>query len=193
MRDKDKKEDLGILLKWNMWKKILTNHNIMYSFLKTSVRGSTLCTAYANIQVPTSQYQSNNKYENFPPIMNDGRSILASWQPGAIINERIVQQNGIQSNWQYRKYLADHANEIRSQNFLAACTDAGYYDNSFQGPACGATYTPPILYSSINEAPKHRGSTQSDLKDLYLSKEQLQARKVIPSMTQAELVQQFGA
>jgi len=158
----------------------------MYSFLKTTIRGSTLCTAYNNVQVPTSQYQTNNKYENFPPIMNS--SVIASWQPGAIVNERIVRENGIQSNWQYRKYLADHANEIRDQNFIAACSDAGYYDKGFQGPACGASFIPPVLYSSISEAPKHRGSTQSDLKDMYLSREQLQARTVIPSMTQAELI-----
>jgi len=162
----------------------------MYSYLKTTIRGSTLCTAYNNVQVPTSQYQTNNKYENFPPIMNDGRSsVIASWQPGAIVNDRIMKENQIESNWQYRKYLADHANEIRDQNFFAACSDAGYYDKGFQGPACGASYTPPVLYSNISEQPKHRGAVQSDIKDIYLSREQLQARTVVPSMTQAELVQ----
>jgi len=157
------------------------------------VRGSSLCTAYANIHVPSSEYQSNNRYENFPPIMNDGRSsVQASWQPGSVVNNRIMENAGIKSNWQYRQYLSDHAEEIRNQQFTAACTDAGYYDRGFMGPACGASYTPPVLYTSVTEPPRHRGTT-SEMKSLYLSKEELQARQVIPSMTQAELVQKFGS
>ena len=38
-----------------------------------------LSSAYPTIDLPTHGYQSNNQHENFPPIMNDGRSIVASW------------------------------------------------------------------------------------------------------------------
>ena len=40
---------------------------------------------------------SNNIHFNFPPIMNDGRN-YASYQPEAVINERIQQQNHITTN-----------------------------------------------------------------------------------------------
>lgn len=36
--------------------------------------------------------------------MSDGRN-YASWQPEAVINSRIQQQENIQSNWQYRQFL----------------------------------------------------------------------------------------
>ena len=46
---------------------------------------------------------SNNIHFDFPPIMSDGRN-FSKWQPGATINQEIRQENGIKSNWQYRKY-----------------------------------------------------------------------------------------
>ena len=39
--------------------------------------------------------------------MADGRN-YASWQPSAVINQRIQQQEGIKNNWQYRQYFADY-------------------------------------------------------------------------------------
>ena len=37
---------------------------------------------------------SNNIHFDFPPIMKDGRN-FASWQPGAVLSERIRQDAGI--------------------------------------------------------------------------------------------------
>ena len=47
---------------------------------------------------------SNNIDFNFPPMMNDGRNFV-TWQPDAVVNERIQRQEGIQSNWGYRQFL----------------------------------------------------------------------------------------
>jgi hypothetical protein len=119
--------------------------------------------------------------------MNDGRSISASWQPGTVVNQKIQKDNGIQSNWQYRQYLAKHANEIRAQHFQAACTDTGYFVRDHKD----SLYLTPQIYSSLQEPIKHRGSQSSDLKDLYLTREQLQAKQVVPSLTQAEMMEHF--
>ena len=58
---------------------------------------------------------SNNIHFNFPPIMADGRN-FASWQPDAVINERIQKQENIHSNWTYRQYLTNNALHIMKYN-----------------------------------------------------------------------------
>ena len=75
-------------------------------------------------------YNTNNKYPEFPPLMKDGRAIVASYQPESAINNNIILENGIQSNWQYRQYLTNNAIDVMNRNFRDACNDAGYYTNS---------------------------------------------------------------
>ena len=62
---------------------------------------------------------SNNIYFGFPPIMTDGRN-YAQWQPGAVVNKTLREENGIKSNWQYRKYLQENAS---MQHFLKLSSD----------------------------------------------------------------------
>ena len=58
---------------------------------------------------------SNNIHFNFPPIMNDGRN-FASWQPEAVINNRIQEKENIRSNWDYRQYMQHNGLEIMKYN-----------------------------------------------------------------------------
>ena len=58
---------------------------------------------------------SNNIHFNFPPIMADGRN-FASWQPEAVVNERIQKQEHITSSWAYRQYLTNNALQIMKYN-----------------------------------------------------------------------------
>ena len=55
---------------------------------------------------------SNNVDFNFPAIMNDGRN-WSSFQPEAVINNRIQKKEGIQSNWGYRKYLQNSLRQLQ--------------------------------------------------------------------------------
>jgi hypothetical protein len=163
----------------------------MFSYTPTS-KALSVYDAYPNMHLPSVTYQSNNKYSNFPPIMNDGRSVHASWQPGAVVNEIIRKDNNIQSNWQYRRYLVENAEEIKSHNFKQACNDVGYYvRNEHQEIDNRSGHLPPKIYESFTEPISHRGASSSDLKDVYLTKEQLQAKQVIPSMTQAEIMKNW--
>jgi len=68
---------------------------------------------------------SNNIHFNFPPIMADGRN-FASWQPEAVVNDRIRQQENITTSWQYRQYLTNNASEIMKMNSYGACEELGY-------------------------------------------------------------------
>ena len=67
---------------------------------------------------------SNNIHFNFPPIMNDGRN-YASYQPEAIVNERIQVRNNINTNWKYRQFLTHNAGSIMNFNTEEACYTLG--------------------------------------------------------------------
>lgn len=163
------------------------------SALQTS-GGQSIYSAYSmTAPVSYNGYQTNNQYANFPPKMNDGRSVVASWQPGAVVNENLMNDTGVTSNWQYRKYLIENGNEIRRQNFMYACNDTGYFiRNESTGIEVPKGYSGPAIYSSVDEPVKHMETSVSDLKQSYLSREQLDARRVIPTMTQDELIKKWG-
>jgi hypothetical protein len=150
--------------------------------------------AYPTIHetIPRSSlgYASNNVYVGFPPVMDDGRSITASYQPEAIRNRELLESSGIKSNWQYRKYLTDNSQEIAEQNFKEACNDVGYTQRFTPNERENQTKISnvPFVYPSYLDGSQPVGYSTSDLKDLYLTREQLNARREAPSITQEELI-----
>jgi hypothetical protein len=138
-------------------------------------------------------YATNNKYPQFPPLMSDGRSITSTWQPEAIINDDLIQSNNIRSNWQYRKYLTNNAKDIMQYNFLESSNDVGYYKRPIDLPNMQSNLVSnmngkPYGFTSTLDQNKPFGYQTSDLKELYLSREQLDSRKISPVITQAELL-----
>lgn len=163
----------------------------MFSFLN---RGSNLNCEYPPIRetLPKSTlgYNTNNKYPAFPPLMSDGRALISSYQSNEVINNQILKNSGIKSNWKYREYLTQNAKEIINYNFVEACNDAGFYSRVAE-PAPGPTeglYKPPYLYSSYMDTTTVLGVENSDLKHSYLTREQLNSRKIAPSITQDQLL-----
>jgi hypothetical protein len=162
----------------------------MFSFLK----GENMNCAYPDIRetLPASTlgYQTNNRFQHFPPKMADGRSILSTWRPESFMNDELIKINNIQSNWQYRRYIQNNANEIIKQNQLEALNDTGYYKCD---PIPETTYNQlngPKRFASLHEISPTE--TDSDLKELYLSRERLDSRKIAPEITQAELLEKYG-
>ena len=143
-------------------------------------------------------YSTNNKYPNFPPLMCDGRCVQASWQPEAELNNSILRQNGIRSNWEYRQYLTGNAPEIMRQNFIESATDIGYYDRNFRDvassidadfkPVSATSTSRPFLYATSLDQPAHLGNISTDLRANYLSREQLAAQQFAPVITQDQLI-----
>lgn len=131
-------------------------------------------------------YHSNSKYDGFPPLMSDGRAIIASYQPEAVLNNHLLKEIGVETNWQYRQYLMKNSKEIQQYNRLQMANDAGYFKR-YADPE--SSYSTPFLYQTPGSTQKPQGYSTSDLKDIYLSREQLQARMVAPELTQAELYQ----
>jgi hypothetical protein len=123
---------------------------------------------------------SNNINFNFPPIMADGRN-YASWQPDAVVNERIQVKEGIQTNWGYRQFLQKNGIQVMNYNSQEACYDLGldphYYSN--KTPSSNVPYT---FKGTFDTSIPGFGYCNSDLKNPYLSREQLNSRMVSPSI-----------
>ena len=125
---------------------------------------------------------SNNIHFNFPPIMADGRN-YASWQPEAVVNDRIRKQEHINSNWEYRQYLTKYATEIMKFNNNESCYDLGlspYVDQK----QVNTLKNVPKLFTSTHD--QSFGYQQSDLKTPYISREQLQSRMSSPEIVVPE-------
>jgi hypothetical protein len=123
---------------------------------------------------------SNNIHFNFPPIMKDGRN-FSSWQADAIINERIQKKENINNNWDYRKFMTHNGIEIMKIDNQEACYYLGlnthYHSN--QNPAGKV----PFMYSSsMDTRSPGYGYPTSNLKNVYLTREQLQAKQFSPSI-----------
>jgi len=132
-------------------------------------------------------YHTNNRYDGFPPRMADGRSVQASWQPEAARNTEILKQNDIRSNWQYRQYLTHHSKEIMQMDMTESANDVGYYQRYLDN---GNDQNADSLKTS-NRSPGYIDRS-TDLKNAYLSREQLEARMISPAITQAELLRYTG-
>lgn len=131
-------------------------------------------------------YNTNNLYPEFPPLMSDSRSLIASWQSETIINNGLVRDTGIKSNWEYRKYLTENAMDIMKYNMTEACNDVGYYKRYTEPPVSNLPSGHHIYKSNMDNTSS--GIMSSDLKELYMSREQLNSRKISPGITQEEIL-----
>jgi hypothetical protein len=122
--------------------------------------------------------------------MSDGRALISSYQSNEVINNNILKNSGITSNWKYRQYLTKNAKEIIHYNFTEACTDAGYYSRVIEPTpvAVQKPYNPPYLYANYMDNTPVIGVETTDLKQSYLSREQLNSRKIAPTITQEQLL-----
>ena len=123
---------------------------------------------------------SNNIHFNFPPIMADGRN-FAQWQPDAVVNNRIQQKEGITNNWNYRQYLQQNGLQIMNYNTTEACYELGL-DPHVQTGKTPSDNVPYTFRSTFDTGKPGFGYCNSDLKNPYLSREQLNSRLVAPSI-----------
>lgn len=128
---------------------------------------------------------SNNIHFDFPPIMADGRN-YASWQPEAIINERIQQKEHITSNWQYRQYLTHNGLQIINYNTMESCYEQGL-ETYIPTSTTPSSNVPFLMKSTFDSSKPGYGYCNSDLKNPYLSKEQLNAQMISPTISYAPM------
>jgi hypothetical protein len=123
---------------------------------------------------------SNNTYYTMPPIMSDGRN-YSSWQPESVLNDKIKQDAGINSNWKYRQYLQQNANNIMKFNMMETISNSG--NNPYAVDNKTPSSNVPHLFTSTHDtsSPAY-GFNNSDLKQDFMTKQQTSARMVSPSI-----------
>tara|TARA_B100000989_G_C19500146_1_gene453867 strand:+ start:90 stop:497 length:408 start_codon:yes stop_codon:yes gene_type:complete len=119
---------------------------------------------------------SNNIHFNFPPIMNDGRN-YSSYIPGSTLDETIKKKQNIVTNSDYRAYLQRNADEIiknNQLNYCDECSSCPYINNS------NLNLQQPYIFNSILSQDQPYGYQGSDLKNIYLSRQKLEAKMHAP-------------
>ena len=158
--------------------------------------GTDLNSAFPVIKetIPASHlgYHTNNRYDGFPPLMSDGRSVIAGTRSETLLQNTILKEmmgktdlsSSAINNAQYREYMVKNARQIMETDFRNASNDVGYYerfvDQILQPNERTAVVGAPYLFKSVNDETKPIGYLETDMKSLYLSREQLEAKCVAP-------------
>jgi hypothetical protein len=101
------------------------------------------------------------------------------------VNEQIRKNNNITSNWDYRTYLQKNAVKIMQANSISSCNNCGACPVMYNGPQNPVVQSnTPYVFSSALDSSQPFGYETSDLKNVYLSRYELQSRMMAPSLTQ---------
>jgi hypothetical protein len=123
----------------------------------------------------------NNNYYTIYPQQNFQGSNYNSWQPEALTNKKILVEGGISSNWKYREYMQKNANQIMKYNTMESIYTSG--NNPYTVLNTAPTNKSPYLYSSNYDTSNPAyGFRNSDLKQEYMTKQQMKAKMVSPSI-----------
>jgi hypothetical protein len=87
------------------------------------------------------------------------------WQPNSGLNNALRKQEGIKSNWAYRRFMTQNAVGIMNYNTIEAQQALGL----------------PIRFYSADSIP-HSFNANSDLKKSFVERESIKARMVSPSL-----------
>jgi len=123
---------------------------------------------------------TNNIHFNFPPLMSDGRN-FSSYQPGTLMDKEIKKRQNILTNSDYRAYLQKNADEIIKNNQLNACDECSscpYINNKLTDT--NNNMNQPYIFNSILSNDQPFGYEGSDLKNIYLSRQQLEGKMYAP-------------
>lgn len=119
---------------------------------------------------------SNNIHFDFPPLMEDSR--LFSNYYSSALNDSVFQNNkNIKNNSDYRKYLQVNADTIIKNNQYTSYIECGANPNNKNNNEPIESKQTPYIFNSILSRDQPYGYETSDLKNIYLSKQQLDAQK----------------
>ena len=141
-------------------------------------------------------YHSNNRYDGFPPLMSDGRSIVANGKSEPLEHNALLKKQGMTNNAQYRDYMIKNAKQIMMSEYRNASNDTGFSEEGRFADYLLASVAPvakakdskqlPVKGNQGGQGPTDRITyKQSDLKDIYLTREQLFERRNYPSFKTA--------
>jgi hypothetical protein len=119
---------------------------------------------------------TNNIHFKFPALMSDGRS--TNWNPSCERNEVLIAQAGVKTNTDYRRYLQNNATSIMHKNWREVVDRYPY-----------TVERSPLTSSSSQQFVREGknvpyGYVSSDLRNEYLSREELNEKTTLPIMSQ---------
>ena len=98
----------------------------------------------------------------------------------SLTNTKIRVDAEILTNWQYRQYMQKNANDIMKYNTMLTIYDSG--NNPYTLLNTKPTQNTPYLYNSLHQEHGSSHFRNSDLKQNYMTKEQIKARMISPSI-----------
>jgi hypothetical protein len=126
---------------------------------------------------------SSNTYFTVTPINPQE----AGWQPDATINTKIHVDSGITSNWKYRQYIQNNANHIMKYNTMEYIYSSGNnpYAIANENNENNENNETPYKFSSLYDQrlPNYTPPNNSDLKQDFIKKQQMNARMISPSIS----------
>ena len=125
---------------------------------------------------------SNNIHFNYPPLMTDGRN-FSTYEPGAVLDNALKQKANIETNSDYRRYLQTNADSIIKNNQLNACDECStcpYVSTSNLINNSNLNFNGPYIFDSTLSNDKPFGYENSDLKNIYISRQQLESKMYAP-------------
>ena len=125
---------------------------------------------------------SNNIHFNVPPMMSDGRLFTMFNAPSA--NTQLKEGLNINNNYDYRQWLIKNGNTIREKNSAMAKNESSECVESGKKMKTNDKY----VYQSCLDNSRPFGYETSDLKNMYLSRNQLQSRVNSHILTQEQLL-----
>ena len=102
-----------------------------------------------------------------------------SWQQDSKINQQIITDSNITSSWKYRQYMQNNASHIMKYNTMEYIYASG--NNPYTVLNKTPTNSNPYLFNSIHDSSnQYPFIHNSDLKNNYLKKEQINSRMISP-------------
>jgi hypothetical protein len=95
----------------------------------------------------------------------------------------------IVNNYDYRHYLQKNADKLIMKNQIAACNNCGLCWNDYDGSDIEHG---KYIFKSCNDKTQPNGYQNSDLKNIYLSREELAARAQPKFLTQDQMLKHFN-
>ena len=118
---------------------------------------------------------SNNIHFDLPALMSDARH-FTSFDPNCEANNRLKKSLNIQSNYEYRQYLINNGNGVIKKNrYDSLNTNINQQIGNGQ-----LNHHNKYIFSSVYDNKKPFGYQGADLKNIYLSRQQLQDRAEAP-------------
>jgi hypothetical protein len=127
---------------------------------------------------------SNNIHQGFPALMSEG-NYVTDWNSACKINDELKKRAGIRTNYQYRQYLINNADNLIQKDQVDACAACCGCLQNFHSRPNSQKY----LFKSCSDHKTPFGYETSDLKNMYLSSQVLQERLVAPILTQSQMLQ----